>query len=904
MTLILLTNIVAAADRPTIADPRLVIELVAAEPDIVTPTGLAVDEHGAIWVLENHTHHRPPNYTGPASDRVRVFSDFGPDGKALRVTTAAQGFRNSMGLTFGPDGSLFLATRSDIYRLRFEGTTEIERRVVARLETTGDYPHNGLAGFAVDPLGWVYFGLGENLGVPYRLVGSAGDSLSGGGEGGSVYRIRPDGTGLQRIATGFWNPFHMAFDAYGRLFVVDNDPDSRGPCRLLHIVTGGDYGYRFRYGRKGLHPFTCWNGELPGTLPMVAGTAEAPSGIIAYESDGLPSDYVGSLLTTSWGDHVIERFDLVPRGASIGASAKVLVRGTENFRPVGIIAAPDGSLIVSDWVDKSYPVHGKGRIWRIRAKGASKGHISRFAIPTCDSATLARWLSHPRVEIRHDAALTLASRGSEGRQRLRDAVQTADNPRTQLAGVWGARRGGVESFDEILKLARQSKFAEVRAVAAELGEASRSLSELKAEPAEVRLRAIPHCTDPEALLAYVDDADPFLQWAAIQALGRPAFIDFLTAKATTRATVGLLLCLRQTADPKARAAIPRLLASQEPQIRRAAIQWAAEERITDLAKDVEAAGTSVPITREVVEAWLVAREMLSGKPRDPKNEIAGEDYVAPLVADSKRDPALRGLALRMIRHDHPQLSTPVLKDLFSRGNDAIRRDVVRVLALRADEASQSWLRELAQRRDESQLWAVVGLASSAEQASTREILRKLLDDPMLRGEARRSLGVLDDEPGQRPANPAAWKAALGQAAGNAVAGERVFFRPNGPRCYACHTVDGRGHAFGPDLSAIGRSLSREKLVESVLEPSKEVAPAFTTWKITTTDGKDHIGQIVDEGAHSIITLIDSQGRVEKIHRKVIDERSALRMSIMPDNLTSLMTVREFRDLIAFLASRR
>ena len=44
------------------------------------------------------------------------------------------------------------------------------------------------------------------------------------------------------------------------------------PCRLIDVVMGGDYGYKFRYGRSGLHPYTAWNGEIPGTLPMVAGT--------------------------------------------------------------------------------------------------------------------------------------------------------------------------------------------------------------------------------------------------------------------------------------------------------------------------------------------------------------------------------------------------------------------------------------------------------------------------------------------------------------------------------------------------------------------------------------------------------------------------------------------------------
>src|SRR6185503_15598806 len=107
---------------------------------------------------------------------------------------------------------------------------------------------------------------------------------------------------------------------FGRLFAVDNDPDSRPPCRLLHIVEGGDYGYKYRNGRKGTHPFTAWNGELPGTLPMVAGTGEAPSGLLACGlGDKLPSDYRGDLLVTSWGDHRIERYQLRPRGASFSA---------------------------------------------------------------------------------------------------------------------------------------------------------------------------------------------------------------------------------------------------------------------------------------------------------------------------------------------------------------------------------------------------------------------------------------------------------------------------------------------------------------------------------------------------------------------------------------------------------
>src|SRR5947208_1024783 len=84
----------AAPPTPTVTDPRLTIELAAAEPDIVTPTGIAVDEQGRLWVIENHTHQRPETYKGHPTDRVRVFSEPDENGKFKTVTTFADGFKN------------------------------------------------------------------------------------------------------------------------------------------------------------------------------------------------------------------------------------------------------------------------------------------------------------------------------------------------------------------------------------------------------------------------------------------------------------------------------------------------------------------------------------------------------------------------------------------------------------------------------------------------------------------------------------------------------------------------------------------------------------------------------------------------------------------------------------------
>jgi putative membrane-bound dehydrogenase-like protein len=966
----------ACADPPVPTDDRLVLELVAREPDIVTPTGLTVDEQGRVWVIENHTHQRPPEYKGPPSDRIRIFADFDASGTPRRVTTFAEGFRNAMSLTLGPNG-LYLATRSDIYLLRDTHGNGVadDRKVIVKLDSTGDYPHNGLAGFAFDGLGNLYFGLGENLGAPYKLIGADGTTLSGGGEGGSIYRCRPDGRGLVRVATGFWNPFHLTVDAFGQLFAVDNDPDSRGPCRLLHIVPGGDYGYRFRNGRKGLHPFTAWNGELPGTLPMVAGTGEAPCGVIAYESSGLPPEYRGNLLVTSWGDHLVERFQLKARGASFVSQSEALVRGGEDFRPVAIAPAPDGSLYLSDWVDKSYPVHGKGRIWRLRMKKPPADDGLRPAqVAALDVPELRPLLTHPRRAIRAAAATALTRKGKAGEKVLAELLKDEGDVRTRVQALWGAAQLKPERALELVSLALRDPAPEVRAEAAHwIGPLLPSdlpkrdetrLVELatKDSSALVRLQATLQLRTKSTLttvLPSLADKDPFLVGAALDVLGLPDNTALLLSNvqaAGPRLRVGILLALRRAGTAEGRAIVPKFLVDPDPEVRRAAIQWVGEERLRDFAPLLRPSAARPPVTRELFEALLASNEFLAGQSRKPTDELGGQDYIAKVVKDASQPPALRAIALRMLRPDHPALSSVILRQFLTGKDKSLRWEAARTLALRADDRSQEELRRLAADRDAEpalRAEAVLGLAHSASSTATQRLLVSLLARPELQRDALRSLRNAQSLPetdrailawwestaghtgerqelgeqvilalrsskdaqtqerlrpivavaGTRPQNDAQWRAAL-EGRGEASAGERVFFHPQGPRCYSCHRVDGRGAQIGPELSTIGRSLSRDKLIESILTPSKEIAPQYVSWHVVTRDGRVRTGIVVDEGPDSTITLADAQGKLEVLHRTAIEERHALTTSIMPDRLYDLMTRREFLDLIAFLSERK
>ncbi|MDF1861224.1 MAG: hypothetical protein P1U87_13490 [Verrucomicrobiales bacterium] len=355
------------AEELTLHHPNIAgVTLFAENPDIVTPTGIAVAPDGRIFVMENHTHQRPNDYEGPETDRIYVFVDTDGDGVHDERSIFYEGLVTSTDLLFADDGSLYATTRWDVFRFPDAATLKVAAGDPERLvhcDTECDYPHDGISGLAINPgePGWLYFGFGENLGFDYTFIGADETRISGGGEGGSSYRCRLDGSELERLSTGHWNLFGMTFDLAGNLFATDNDPSGCPPNRLLHIVKGGDFGYEFRYGRSGRHPLQTWTGEFPGSLGMVAPIGEAACGVVPFGP--------GELLVASWADNRVYRHVLEPDGRSYTASRELFLSGSNEFRPVHFCYNADATaLYFTDWVLRNYPVHGHGRIWKVTFK--------------------------------------------------------------------------------------------------------------------------------------------------------------------------------------------------------------------------------------------------------------------------------------------------------------------------------------------------------------------------------------------------------------------------------------------------------------------------------------------------------------------------------------------------------
>ena len=152
------------------------------------------------------------------------------------------------------------------------------------------------------------------------------------------------------------------------------------------------------------------------------------------------------------------------------------------------------------------------------------------------------------------------------------------------------------------------------------------------------------------------------------------------------------------------------------------------------------------------------------------------------------------------------------------------------------------------------------------------------------------VAILMGRPAGQPPTMDGWKRVAADK-GDAAAGERLFVHAKGPQCFVCHRVNGRGGFVGPDLSTIGNVLNRDKLVESILDPSREIAPMFVHWKLRTKSGDVVDGRILDEDPSPTgeIVLIDAQGKQTKVKNVNIEEKQASKISIMPDKLAEKLT---------------
>jgi len=132
--------------------------------------------------------------------------------------------------------------------------------------------------------------------------------------------------------------------------------------------------------------------------------------------------------------------------------------------------------------------------------------------------------------------------------------------------------------------------------------------------------------------------------------------------------------------------------------------------------------------------------------------------------------------------------------------------------------------------------------------------------------------------------------------GDVARGKEVFKR----ECSKCHLLEGVGVELGLPLNTIGNR-GPETILLALLDPNRDVNPAYLNYVVVTDDGLSITGMITAETATSI-TLKRAEGETDTVLRANIEELVNTGMSIMPEGQEKLMTKQEMADVIAYLMS--
>lgn len=139
--------------------------------------------------------------------------------------------------------------------------------------------------------------------------------------------------------------------------------------------------------------------------------------------------------------------------------------------------------------------------------------------------------------------------------------------------------------------------------------------------------------------------------------------------------------------------------------------------------------------------------------------------------------------------------------------------------------------------------------------------------------------------------------------GSPQRGRDLYLNGKTLQCINCHRLEGVGGNVGPDLTRVWDTHSLEKVMESMIEPSKEIKEGYQSYRLTTKKGQTYTGlKVVDTPQE--IGIKESTGKEVRVPRNQVEELEVSKQSLMPDNVISQLSFDQFIDLVAFLRDRQ
>jgi quinoprotein glucose dehydrogenase len=416
------------------------LELVAAEPLVINPITLTLDEKGRIYVSESHTYRY-----GPGGSPIKPFTnpvvrlDPAPDGKGLKRTVVADGFADPvMGIAIRA-GKLWLTANNYLYQydLTPEGKAVNKRTIL--VDKNKAWNPFGMFVLEWGPDGLLYMSVGDHV---IDIRGPDGQKITGRRNSGIVLRMNPDGTKMERLVHGLRVPYSFEYDPFGQLWVLSNGEGN--PNRFVHVIDGVDY---HCYSRPAVD-----NNWLAGNHPLAPPCFELHRGantqVIRYYGAAFPPAYQGSLLLDNWGAHGFSGpnrgiFRFVPDEHGHIVTKEPFLSCTDpHFRPSHIVLDPHGNLLVADWYGRDDESDRTGRIWRLKYVGKDRPKVSH----KLDSADWGHddyavsALSSPDHLVREKAVTELLKRGDSVVGRLRDYAEHTPQALGAAEALWTLAR--------------------------------------------------------------------------------------------------------------------------------------------------------------------------------------------------------------------------------------------------------------------------------------------------------------------------------------------------------------------------------------------------------------------------------------------------------------------------------
>ena len=635
------------------------------------------------------------------------------------------------------------------------------------------------------------------------------------------------------------------------------------------------------------------------------------------------------------------------------------------FRPSDVCVAPDGSLIASDWYDPGVGGHAmgdvnKGRIFRIAAAGA-KYAIPKYDFTTAEGAAEA--LKSPNLEARFLAWQALHVMGDKAEAALTALYQDA-NPRFRARALWLlGKQGNKDKQLSVLKSALHDSDSDIRCTAVrlarqlagqfsveEIGDAVNLRDpspavrrELLVGLRELSFEKVPQLPQAWAELAQQYDGQDrwYLEALGIAADGRwDALLDaWKDAGGTPNSAAGRDILWRSRGNQSAAALLkiindPATTVAQLPRYFRAfdflsgeSVQTAiaelafsdvagdaarknliASEAITRLQGDVASNPKYAAAVVRVLDAqkgttnFVRLIESMNLKDRYPEllelaiskpEEQLGVEAATALLRKEQWDlyyKAIHGDALRA-------LATVTVLGLTADGKavgllmDPVKDGQVAIDVRRAAAKSLGNIRygsqELAKLAGESKVApelkdVVAATLHGVQWPDIKEQANKLY--PLPPGKDSEVIPPL---------------AELAKRQGD-VANGRIVFNTTGT-CNKCHIVNGIGREVGPNISEIGKKLSKQAMFESILYPSAGISHNFEQWSITTVDGQVFSGLLVSS-TDTETQIKDINGLVKTFKAAEIEDKVKQSISLMPADLQKVMSVKELTDVVEYLAT--